>query len=252
MSRLDAENSITAFQSIEHISGLNREKICELFDEIQYQPNVTLSGASFLHELEKRCIRFNHTETCWFHFTRNFPDQHYDAGILPLPEVLDDLWFRLYDLAKSWISSAEWMNLRKEIEDENNNSKGSVLYRGKLENNSCVQYGPYALLIYDIDCFDEPISELDYLKDGSEMIYHMCDYFHVRYGQDLFERYRQNTKPCVVKFVQPTNNRDDIGEVLAALYYQGKNQMSLYSVSLFPGRGIKVPQFNIEKVVYLE
>ena len=48
------------------------------------------------------------------------------------------------------------------------------------------------------------------------------------------------------------NNRNDIGEVLAALYYRGKNQLDLYNISLFPGRGIKVPGANVEKVIYLE
>jgi len=209
-----------------------------------------LAEILFLNVLLDRCKRLNHTSTCWFHFTRNFPEEKYDRGILPIRDILDTLWTKLNNLAKLWISNSKWKEFRSWIEDANNDSKGSILYRDKLENSKTNQFGPYGLLIYDVNCFNIPICELDYLKDGSEVIYHICDAFQEMYKYNLFERYIRNTKPCIVKFLWPEANTVDIGHVLSALYYHvNTRKISLDNNPLFPGRGIIVPLKILKKLI---
>ena len=252
MSKLDCENVSTIYESLKKISGLNPREIGKIFEDIPNEPNVYYTGSTFLHELQNKCNNINHTSTCWFHFTRNFPNEKYEDGILPLSEIIDDIWVSMYDLAKAWISSSEWLSFRSVIEDENNYSKSSELYRGKIDNSNN-QNGPYGFLIFDIDCFNKPISEWHYLKDGSEVVYHICDAFQEIYKHKLFRKYITSTKPYIVKFSWPEIDMIDVGHALSALYYfENTKKLGLDDNPCFSTRGRVVPYRNIEDIFFLD
>ena len=42
--------------------------------------------------------------TIWFHLTRTFPSKNFDKGILPLHNIIDEIWDSLYYLVKDILS----------------------------------------------------------------------------------------------------------------------------------------------------
>lgn len=252
MSKLDCENVSTIYNSIQEISGLMPNDIINIFKDIPNKPNVYYTEDIFLAELKKKCNHIKHTSTYWFHLTRIFSGEIFSRGILPLSMIIDDIWILLYNLAKSYISSSGWSNFQNKINDDNNYSKGSVLYRNKI-NSINNQQGPYGFLIFNVDCFNKSIFEWHYLKEGPEIIYHICDEFQNIYGYNLFEKYITSTKPCIVKYIWYDVNIIDIGYALSALYYVMSNQkLDKEQNPCFSTRGNIVPSENIEKIFYVD
>jgi hypothetical protein len=247
---LDFENIHTAESSIKSIFGLQNVCWPSLFDNYTSTRNKKDYPISLMEYLKNIGNQFEYSTTNWFHFTRRFREEKYSRGLLPLGPILDFLWERLYRLSKQWVSQKEWETIRIEIEDESNYSKGSILYRGKLEDIYPQQSGPYGLLIYNVPCFDKSITTLEYLTDGSEMVYHICDYFQESRNHNLFELYLENTIPCAVKFTNHCTDEQNLEIALKALYYTyiGKT-ISLDSNPLTPGRGTAVKPEQIIKII---
>lgn len=257
MSKLDCENISTLYKSIENISGIKRKKLSSILEKFDldkfYTENPTFSSGKdvFLHLLQKNAKYINHNSTSWFHLTRARSENEFTNGLLPLHKSLNTIWEFLYELACPVINNTEWLRFREITETGENESDGALMYRIKKNKNNN-QYGPYGFLAMNISCFDKPLSELHYLKDGAEIIYHICDAFKEYKNYNLFNKYLAATKPCIVKFVWMEPVLKDVGSALCLLHGKLTNmQLSYDSNPCFSTRGRTVPKENIEKIIII-
>ncbi|WP_143073697.1 hypothetical protein [Actinokineospora terrae] len=137
--------------------------------------------------------------TYFFHGTRTFDSGGFSVrGVLPLTDVLDELWTSLHSLIGHIVTRSEWEAHRRAIETTTAGGHGGWQYRLKTRDPG-IHAGPYAHLIRELHLTPSP-ERHDYLAvpEIVQDIARTCDF-------NLIERYTEATTPCVVKFRTSAN-----------------------------------------------
>lgn len=261
MRILDCENTLSMYKSLENISGISQKELKKFiakfdFDEFQKDnPHSFLRSDEILLKIFEEeynpSLKFDYT--CWFHLTRTFQFDHFKDGILPLGDILDDIWKFLFRLIKNEFSKKDWENYRKSL--ESGELKREVedvygeLYRSKINNP--IHWGPYAMLIRDSAFKSREIGNHDYLG-VPEIVEDICVPFDKIHDFGLLNKYKNNTKSCIIKFKSKSNERYFIGTVLNYLHcIHNKERMYINCNTCFDNKGNKISSKNILKIEYL-
>jgi hypothetical protein len=133
----------------------------------------------------------------YFHGTRAVdPEAFRRRGILPLDQMLEELWATLRELAADGISDEDWAVFRHDVETGIGGHDG-WLYRHKV--GAGIDLGPFGLLVRDI--FLEPQSTGSHAYLGCpEIVQDISRCFSSVHGVNLEPRFCDAAKPCIVKF----------------------------------------------------
>jgi hypothetical protein len=211
-------------------------------DPWQLMPREVLKRFSV--DVETLAGRFDGAH--YFHGTRaTDPAAFRRRGILPLDQMVDELWATLGDLAGHDISGENWAAFRRSIEAGAGGHDG-YLYR--LKARSRIHFGPFGLVVRET--FLEPRSAVshDYLG-CPETVQDISRCFASAHGVNLEQRFCDAARPCIVKFrsmqLRP-------GAINAALWYaytklRGRE---IHGNSNYPfdGDGTPVPREDVVAV----
>src|SRR5437899_12977202 len=209
MILLDCESIDSIYGSLEAITGAKRGAIESFLDSMDVDALYNSSspppcpGNDFLLRAFRKNFhsKLSYDATCWFHLTRVPGNCNFEAGILPLYQRLDSIWDFLFSLLHGAISKKQWNNFRQgNLQSAHYSAQD---YTMKTENP--FHWGPYAMLVRDIAFKPAEMGNYDYLL-GPEIVEDICFCFETVHKIDLLTLFRQNTRPCIVKFVDSTTH----------------------------------------------
>lgn len=255
MKVLDCESFHTTLLSLESITHVKQENILSFLnnfdmDDFYYRNPLYGSGDELL--LLKFKNEFDpvtsYDQSNWFHLTRLYKNDDFKDGILPLVDVVEDKWDKLYSLISDKISTEEWTDFRKNME-MGALGPHSSLYKFRMSSTDFK--GPYAISIKETAFVSDQIRNHDYLA-VPEIIKDICFCFEKTFGYDLFKEYTKNSEPCIVKFKAEYSNPNLIGKVLFYLYQRvHEKELNSNCKSNYNANGNKIPPEDILKVEYL-
>ena len=150
---------------------------------------------------------------CYFHGTRALdPEAFKRRGILPLDQMVEELWATLSDLAGEEITDQDWDSFRSSVETGAGGHDGS-LYR--LKTGGRIHYGPFGLVVRETFLDPGSTGSHDYLG-CPEIVQDVARCYASATGGGLERRFCDAAKPCIVKF-RSADCRP--GDVKAALWY---------------------------------
>ncbi len=249
MKTLDCETVESAFASIEEILRIERPVLEDILgdldlDSARRKDPGKADSRILLDAVLKRAGAGDRgfDRTCWFHFTRCHPGNSFSRGLLPLKDALPFLWGFLLMLLPRDFSLEAWYRFAGD--------PVSAPYRRKW--NDPGRSGPFALLSRDAGTRAGEFGLPD-LFAGPAVVQDICCAFRKEHGVDLLRAYRENTRPCVVKFA---DNRTAPGHIEAALQYLYCHMHILQFGSErefdFDARGEAIPPDRILKVEFLK
>ena len=181
----------------------------------------------------------------YFHGTRALvPEEFGQRGILPLGQMLDELWDGLRELVRDEIGDEGWAAFRTGV--ETGAGRTGHLYRHKV--GAGVDEGPFALVVRDVLLNPESTGSHDYLG-CPEIVQDIAGPFASAHGINLAQRFCDATQPCTVKF-RSTQLRQ--GAINAALWYAytklRDGEITRSSNYSFDGAGQAVPAQAVVEV----
>ena len=214
MKTLDCESIDSTYASMEEILCVERPRLEELLGNLDLDEACRRAGdktgAEVLLEAVVKHSRSSHPafdRTCWFHFTRSHPRNSFSKGILPLGEALPYLWGFLLMLLPEDFPLEAWYRFAE--------NPPSGTYHRRL--NDPVFWGPFGLLPREAGLSPGDFGVRDSLETP-EIVEDICVAFKEGHDFDLLRAYRQNTRPCVVKFIDDTPSPGHLGIALQYLY----------------------------------
>lgn len=153
--------------------------------------------------------------TCWFHLGRTCAVGSYSRGLLPLGQVLPELWDLLESCTSPHVTLAQWQDFKANL----GNHRLAWLYEQKVQDER--QWGPHGMLFKEAAFQPERYGQQDFLE-ASETVMDICRCFQGTFGVDLLEGYRRATEPCVVQFWTPGTSKT--AWVKAVYWVYGKLQ----------------------------
>jgi hypothetical protein len=247
---LDCESLDSAYESIQSIFGLSRQTIDEVFAAPDFERLQLEHGLQdephllFERFKAESSSQFRLDAVYWFHLSRVQSPNAFESGILPLRDQVDNIWDSLRLMVADRISDSEWAEFRKEMGD----SDSAFLYH--LKRNDPDHWGPYGVLVRDVAFCPTEIGNHDYL-DMPEIVEDISLCFEDRYGFDLRSAFTQNSKPCIVKFVDTNPHERCFPPALYYLYsrFHG-GRLSLSCNTCFDGRGSSVRPEQIHRIEF--
>ena len=195
-----------------------------------------------------RCVGLSQPPTPgtihWFHATRTWPAGAFENGILSRRKVEPELWERLGKLVETWSTREEWEAFRRDM----GRNPWADQYRRRRRFQ--VDDGPYAYLVRDMifRMEDEPAHFLE----APETISDICLAYQTETGHPLLEKFKEATRPCVVRFRSDRANGSELRAALSYLYCEIRQiGHSHYSNTCFAGMGVPVPAADILDVEWL-
>lgn len=180
----------------------------------------------------------------WFHCTRTIEKNRFKNGILPLGEVLPEIWDTLFALAEN-------DEIRERLKNLQRNGVPNFHFSNKNRND--LHWGPYAILVKEVAAHATRLCQHDYLA-MPEIIEDICNGYEKKYGYSIIEEYQKKLKPCIVKFSAPEDS-DSFGNTIAALSYAytcvRKKEVGMNAVTCFDGNNQKIPSENIISIEYI-
>jgi hypothetical protein len=182
----------------------------------------------------------------YFHGTRAVdPDAFRWRGILPLDQMLEELWATLRELAGDEISDEDWAAFRQDVEKGTGGHEG-WLYQHKI--GAGVDQGPFGLVVREIFLEPKSTGSHDYLG-CPEIVQDIARCFAAADAVVLERRFCGATTPCIVKFrsmqLRP-------GAIKAALWYAytklRDGEITSSSNYSFDGDGEAVPAEDVVAV----
>lgn len=252
MNVLDCESVATTYNSIANLFGTDRKSLEIVFENLDVEklyidnPRYPEPPDDYVFSLLRKNFTFDISildKICWFHLTRvSQPETFYNKGILPLSDVINDIWTFLYTLIDHKISLLEWKQFRENL----SNNHSSQLYNMKIKNS--MHWGPYAILVRELAFKAKEIDNHDYLRTP-EIVEDICQCCYERFEIDLLNHYIENTKPCIVKFIDDDVRLDYVNRAIYYLYntYKG-NKYSLYCSTNYDSRAKKITREKILKI----
>jgi len=255
MKVLDCESFYHSLFSLENITNINSEEILDFlqcFDmDAFYQRNPLFEKGDklLLYKFKKQFGPIMHyDQSNWFHLTRIYKNDDFQSGILPLIDVVESKWDKLYPLVSNIISEDEWNDFRKNME-MGLLGPHSSLYKFRTTNTHFE--GPYAISIKDTAFKTNKICHHNYLA-VPEIIRDICLCFEHNYGYDLFNEYSKNSIPCIVKFKTQFSDPELIGNVLFYMYQTVHNkELNSNCKTNYNAQGCRIPPEDILKIEYL-
>ena len=246
------------YYSLEKITNISTEEIKTFlteFDFDNYFDSLPNSEKDFGDKLILKIfkIKFNpslgYDSTCWFHGCRTYESNTFESGILPLDEVVEEIWGFLFDLVDEKISRDKWNNFKRKLETDLDNNFAH-LYRLKLRDS--FHYGPYAYLIRDILFMGNKLNQHEYLNTP-EIVEDICNCYKDCFKFDLLKKYKSITKRCIVKFKSKDTCEQNIGDALFYLYnaLNGQEQSDRCCTAC-DCKGKKIPKSDILNIEYIE
>jgi len=255
MKVLDCESFQTTLLSLETITQVKQDNILNFLynfdmDDFYHKNPLYKSGDKLL--LLKFKNEFdpiiNYDQSNWFHLTRIYKNEDFKSGILPLVDVVEDKWDKLYSLISNKISEKEWAEFRRDME-RGALGPHSSLYKFRMSSTDFK--GPYAISIKETAFLSDQIRNHDYLA-VPEIIRDICFSFEQSFNQDLFKEYTKNSVPCIVKFKTEFSHPNLIGKVLFYLYQTvHEKALNANCKTNYNAKGNKIPPEDILKVEYL-
>jgi hypothetical protein len=149
----------------------------------------------------------------YFHGTRAIdPDAFRVRGILPLDQMVEELWATLRELAGNDVTDAEWHNLRSSVEGGAGGHSGTF-YR--MKTGGRIHHGPFAIVVRETFLDPASTGSHDYLG-CPEIVQDIAACYASAHGGNLEQRFCAAAKPCIVK-LRSTQLRP--GAIAAALWY---------------------------------
>lgn len=188
--------------------------------------------------------RFN--DAYYFHGTRTVePEAFLRRGILPLDQIVDELWATLRALVGGEISDEEWAAFRSSVESDAGGHSGS-LYR--LKTRGRIHFGPFGLVVRETFLGPGSTGSHDYLG-CPEIVQDIAVCFTSAHAGNLERRFCAATKPCIVQF---RSNKLRSGAITAALWYAytrlRDGEITSSSNYSFDGDGEPVPAVDVVAV----
>ena len=143
----------------------------------------------------------------WFHATRLFKNHNIlENGILNIDDMIPILFSQVRSLCEKEVSDDDWESFVEKI-------KSNFRYKSKMAG---FDKGPFGFLIMEPMFLYRDVKSYsrDYLK-GCELIEDMCTVIGGSLGGKIYDRYFNQTNPCIIKF--RADARGD--ELYAVLYY---------------------------------
>ncbi len=255
MKVLDCESFYTTLSSLENITQINKEDILnflkgfDMDDFYQRNPFYETGDKILLSKFKKEFNSvMSYDQSNWFHLTRLYKNEDFKSGILPLIDIVESKWDKLYNLIADKISDDEWASFRTNME-LGLLGPHSSLYKFRISNTHFK--GPYAISIKETAFIANKIRHHDYLA-VPEIIKDICFCFESSYGYDLFKEYSNNSMPCIVKFKTNFSHPDLIGKVLFYLYQRVHDkELNFNCKTNYNANGVRIPPDDILKVEYL-
>jgi hypothetical protein len=167
--------------------------------------------AHFGVDVETVAARFD--GAYYFHGTRAVdPETFRLRGILPLDQILEELWATLRELAGAEISDEDWDSFRSSVEAGAGGHDG-FLYR--LMTGGRIHFGPFGLVVRETFIDPGSTGSHDYLG-CPEIVRDIARCYGSAHDGNLERRFCDVAKPCIAKF-RSANCRS--GDVKAALWY---------------------------------
>lgn len=250
MAVLDCESIESTYDSIQSIFGISRQSIDQLFENLDVQrfyaenrdyaydtPHLLLEKIS---ELSSSGVNLD--AVCWFHLTRIHPSTTFENGILPLGLQVDAIWDLLRSLVGDRISDDEW----KQFRDGMGDSHSAHLYHMKVRDSD--YWGPYGVLVRDVALCPSEVGHHDYLGIP-EIVEDICLCLAESNEFDLYAAFVENSKPSIVKFIDPNPSIRCLPPAIYYLYARfHKEQLSLSCNTCFDGGAKPVPAEWIQRI----
>jgi hypothetical protein len=253
MPFLDCESVESTYSSLSETLGLEQTDLEAIFDELAGSEPIVLDQTCSSEEFVMAAVRrFSSSEfsldgAYWFHITRvSESNQAFANGILPTDQAIRTIWKFLRSLVGDEISDREWAEFQKMECD----CHAASLYNRK-PGNIALHGGPFAMLVRDIALHADTVGNHDYLG-MPEIVEDICQCFSHRCGLDLQARYKQASRPCIVKFFSTELPQDGVSIALNYLFHahHGK-RFSLDCNTCFDGKGQPVSRQRILNIEWL-
>ncbi|PEA83803.1 hypothetical protein [Bacillus pseudomycoides] len=243
------------YESLKKILGLTKQEIQQVFRNFkvpsslhEYSNDYKTIDTLLLEQIKKTIgkNRVNYDRTVWFHLTRTNSD--FKDGILPLGDIIENIWNDLYKLIEKEVSLEQWLEFRAKMETTSR-SNSADLYRLKI--NEKKHWGPYALLVREVAFLSSEIGNHDYLGIP-EIIEDICREFNDQFNLQLEKRFKDNHSKCIVHFYTTEGKEEWLGIVLNYLYHRFHDiEVDWDCNTCFDGRNMKVSPENILNVEFL-
>lgn len=250
MGCLDCSDVDTAVSCLADAIGVNVSQLCSAvltYDESRFSdysedpyermPREILEGFGITDDEP------HFDGAYYFHGSRliGLEDIH-GRGILPLDQMVERIWEMLFSLVSDECDPARWNEFRETVEAGGGGHDGS-LYRSKSCNS--LHHGPYAVLVPETFLKVDDAGIHDYL-DCPEIVQDIARCFLSHSGIDLEARFRDASRPVIVKFRSTTMWE---GTFRAALWYVfsmlREGEVSSNANEGFDGHGQPVAAANI-------
>lgn len=240
---LDCETPELAQESVASILGLTQGELSAYLRAFKFNPEDN-SDRLLYSILRDKKITWGFSATAWFHFTRCKLAESFENGLLPLPDVIEQIWNFLFEI-QSCVNKVVWDKFRSKIESED-------IYRIRMDNRGFGQCGPYGVLIGDL-AFNAKIGQDHYLKKAPEIVIFICREFLKQFGYALQDDYTRSTKACIVKFETDTS---ELSHFLSAINYvyaieQPEPKFNIYQSDGYCGKGVPIKPIQIKKISFL-
>jgi hypothetical protein len=174
----------------------------------------------------------------YFHGTRVVdPNEFLRRGILPFPEIIEQIWRTLYELLRRTheFNLDQWNDFRRSVESKHP-------YNVKAENK--FDHGPNAFVVREL-LFHPGTARHDYLA-CPEIVQDIARFFRSAHGVDLEERFCSESKACIVKFRSSKKPSDVLTPVLWYLFSMLRTgEVTENAEGGFAGEGILVPPEDV-------
>lgn len=240
----DCESVESTYESIRAVAGISREELVRRFvaddlDARYGREAQDIPWDEFLYrEVLGDAVYPSARGTCWFHLTRAFRGQTFEAGLLPLHEALNEIWTRLGALQPTVVQS-DWVQFRSNMGSSHN----AHLYRMKAQDHERVHSGPYAFPVLDV-AFGMN-GNCDHYLRAPEIVEDIILAFRDVRGVDMMPAYLDASQPCIVKFWDPEFKAYTLRDALCYLYAVHRGEDEAPNFGCFDGKGRAVPSSRI-------
>jgi hypothetical protein len=254
---LDCESVDSTFTSLEIITGVHCNEIREFLinldlNKIKEKANYNSSELNdeILNEFKSTFNpNLEYDYVCWFHLTRTYEDNDYEDGLLPINEVKNKIWDFLFNLIKDDLTEYQWLQFRKDFENETLNNPEANWRAYLYKINTAKSFpSPHGYLIKEVG-LDE--GKDHYLKHP-EIVMHIGHAIQSTFNIDIINRFQTSTNPCIVKFRSKNTKLIYIADALYYLHNKLLNeQFTMNSNNCFDGVGKKIDHEDIIEIKYI-
>ena len=251
--RLDCETIETTLCSLCNAFSCSEKKLIEALLSLDLEKtysenweNIELPSDEYLfrHISDILGTPKSFNTICWFHGTRTTEGNLFQKGILPLGEILPEIWDILCNLAENKETKERLKKMQLD---------GFSNFHFEYKSTDPFHWGPYGILVKDVAKYATKLGQHDYLA-MPEIIEDICNGYEKKYGESIIEIYQEKLKPCIIKFTTQADN-NCINEIIAALSYAytdiRRKKVSMNAVTCFDGHNSTIPAQNIISVEYI-